>query len=103
MHVFMPPKLPQRQDVDLTRKETILLDWVVDAASQFKNRVDAMYPGDTAGTTAWLHTHKMLKSAAYLHRHDSIAAKDLALALSAMKEGGKFCSDSRFIFSLLCL
>ena len=95
MHVFMPPKLPQQQDTDITRKGTVLLDWVADAATHFKECVGAMHPGDKAGTTAWFHTKKMLKTAAHLHRHGSIAAKDLAVALSAMKEGGKLSAMIR--------
>ena len=90
MHVFMPPKLPQQEDPDRARKGAALLDWVADAATHFKERVDAKYPGDKAGTTAWLHAQKMLKVAAHLHRHGSVAAKDLTVALSAMQEGGKF-------------
>ncbi|CCA73756.1 hypothetical protein PIIN_07711 [Serendipita indica DSM 11827] len=86
-HVFMPPKLPQEEEPDGAQKDLTLLGWVVDAATQFNERVNAAYSGDKAGTAAWAHTRKMLESAAFLHRHGTVRGNDLTKALSCMQIG----------------
>ncbi|KAG8829423.1 hypothetical protein FRC17_006582 [Serendipita sp. 399] len=85
-HVFLPPHLPQRSDPEFVRKETFLLDTLLEAVDSFVDMLQHM--GTSQATIPiWAHLQTMLRNMVSLHNSEDISQDVIGELLRGMHMG----------------
>ncbi|KAG8797373.1 hypothetical protein FRC16_008981 [Serendipita sp. 398] len=85
-HVFLPPRLPQKSDAELVRKEIALLNALVNALDSFLDTLRHMGVAQTTLKT-WGCIRTMLRNMTYLHNSESFSQGIIENLLREMSTG----------------
>jgi len=102
-HVFMPPKVPDQEDEEMTLKDTALLGELSKAATMFKDmlRQNPQVGEETFG--GWDTITKMLNSIGNLRNAKILAKSSIEAELRSMRVGGEMPSQGHSFIRLCSL